>query len=112
MVMIDWMRVQDLHDEIGAEAFSDVIDLFLTEIGNAIAQVRESPDPERLEVDLHFLKGGVLNLGFTDVAALCHLGEKMAAQGQGAKVDTGAIVQAYDKSCQQFLSEIAYRFGP
>jgi hypothetical protein len=30
--MIDWDRVQELRDEIGAEAFGEVVELFLEEV--------------------------------------------------------------------------------
>ena len=50
------------------------------------------------EVDLHFLKGSALNLGFTDLGTLCHAGEERAARGllDGSKL--AAIVDAYHAS--------------
>ena len=34
--MIDWERVSELIDEIGAEDFGEVVELFLDEVDNAI----------------------------------------------------------------------------
>ena len=32
--MIDWQRVNELRDEVGAEDFEEVVDLFLEEVGH------------------------------------------------------------------------------
>jgi len=107
--MIDWARVCDLHDEIGDDGFAEVLGLFLTETGQVVAHLRDNPDQHRLEDDLHFLKGGVLNLGFTQVASLCQQGEGMAAKGMAMQVDIKGIVQAYEQARISFLSEFATR---
>ncbi|MFP5509804.1 MAG: Hpt domain-containing protein [Alphaproteobacteria bacterium] len=109
--MIDWARIQELHEEIGAEAFAEVIDLFLLEIDSAVESIRTSPDQERLEMTLHFLKGGVLNLGFTEMATLCHEGERLAAQGRSAQVDVDAILLAYQSARHCLVTETGQRIG-
>ncbi|MEE4239297.1 MAG: Hpt domain-containing protein [Anderseniella sp.] len=104
--MIDWVRVSDLHDEIGTDGFSEVLELFLEETGRCVDLLREAPDMDQLAMNLHSLRGGVVNLGFTEVSSLCEKGEAMAAMGQQDHVDTASIVQAYDNARQTFLSEL------
>lgn len=107
--MIDWARVQELHDEIGAECFDEVIDLFLTETAEVVARLCDNPDRSSLEVDLHFLKGGALNLGFTTVSDLCMQGEILASKGEGQGFDRFSLAQAYDQERQSFLTEYRVR---
>lgn len=107
--MIDWARVRELHDEIGEDGFSAVLDMFLAEVGSVVDRLQDDPNPDRLAMDLHFLKGSVLNLGFTQVASLCHEGEGLAAGGQAAIVDIPEVVRAYDLARQVFLSELPHR---
>ena len=104
--MIDWQRVRDLHDEIGSDGFAEVVDLFLAATGHVVSRLHDNPDQSGLENDLHFLKGGVLNLGFTQVAALCQHGESVAAKGQALDVDIAEIIQAYEIAQASFLAEL------
>lgn len=100
--MIDWTRIDTLRDEIGADCLQEVVDLFLEEIEEGIARLRAGP-VENLGADLHFLKGGALNLGFSEFAALCNTGEHACAQGQADHVDLPAILASYDASRAVFL---------
>jgi histidine phosphotransfer protein HptB len=79
---IDWGRVAELRDEVGVENFDEVIALFLEEADDAIRQIQAETDPKLLESQLHFLKGAALNLGFSDLAALCQAQERQAAMSQ------------------------------
>ncbi|MBU3260509.1 Hpt domain-containing protein [Roseovarius sp. PS-C2] len=101
--MIDWNRVHELRDEIGADEFADVVDLFLEEVESEISALRERDRPDRIEARLHFLKGSALNLGFEDFAALCQTGERMASQGHANKVDITEIIEIYDQSRAAFI---------
>jgi HPt (histidine-containing phosphotransfer) domain-containing protein len=86
--MIDWGRVKELRDEIGADDFGEVVALFLEEADEVIARIAPTLGAKALEADLHFLKGAALNLGFADLAALCQEGERRAASGDvGVNVD-------------------------
>ena len=42
--MIDWARVSELRDEVGAEDFDEVVELFLEEVEEAIAALRDLTD--------------------------------------------------------------------
>ena len=107
--MINWQRVDELREEIGAEDFLEVVELFLEEVQEVIDRLRESPDPARFEEDMHFLKGSAVNLGFQNFADLCAAGEKNAAAGQTALVDATVVIGSYDASRRQFLAELDAR---
>lgn len=102
--MIDWERVRELHSEIGDDGFAEVVELFLDEVEAVVLMLGTRPD--KLEEDLHFLKGSALNLGFRDFGWHCQQGEKRAAAGEGAQVDLPDIRASYDRSKVEFLGHI------
>ena len=101
--MIDWGRVRQLRDEIGADEFSEVVDLFIEEVDDEIVHLRDCTYPENLDARLHCLKGSALNLGFQDLSKLCRDGEAAVAQGHADLVDIDAIVVCYTASRGAFL---------
>lgn len=105
--MIDWDRVQNLRDEIGADAFGEVVELFLDEVDTEIEKLRQPDAGQNLEALLHFLKGSALNLGFADFAGLCHHGERAAATGQRDTIDLNAVLGCYARSKSEFLDGLA-----
>lgn len=98
--MISWERVNELRSEVGDEDFREVVELFLEEVEEVIARLRDSPEPARVEEDLHFLKGSALNLGFAALGDLCQIGE-----WQPDAVDLVAIVATYEGSKAEFMAE-------
>jgi len=102
--MIDWGRVKDLKSEIGEADFSEVAALFLEEADEVIGRISVTAGAEKLEQDLHFLKGAALNLGLAQLAALCQDGERRAAAGM-TDVDLSPLRAAYSVSRQMFLAE-------
>ena len=108
--MIDWERVSELREEVGAEDFGEVVELFLEEVEEVISKLRTAPNPAEYEDDLHFLKGSALNLGFADFGALCQTGEKAAAEGRQAEVDITQVIASYGASKTSFLAR-APEFG-
>ena len=96
--MIDWQQIDELRDEIGAEGFAEVVDMFLEEAEGAVAALSRGIPAEEVEGTLHFLKGSALNLGLTDLAAICQEGERRAAAGDGALVDFAMVVSVYRTS--------------
>ena len=102
--MIDWAKVAELQNEIGAEEFTEVSEIFLEEVDDEIAALRSGCPPDALEARLHCLKGSALNLGFADFAALCQIGESAAADGHARQVDVGAIVASFDASKSAFIA--------
>lgn len=105
--MIDWERVDELREEIGAEDFGEVVELFLDEVEEVISRLKAGPDMANLEADLHFLKGGALNLGFRQFSQLCQAGEAAAAAGKAESVDLSAILSSFDESKNVFAQNLA-----
>lgn len=102
--MIDWSHVQKLCNEVGAEDFDEVVELFFEEVADVIARLEILTDRSNLAEDLHFLKGSVLSFGFSETSQLCHVGEETAAKGDAASVDLAAIIQSYSVSKREFLA--------
>ncbi len=109
--MINWSRVAELREEIGAEDFEDVAELFLTEVAEGMETLLSRTDPSDLHQDLHFLKGSALSLGFEEFATLCQDGETLSSNGRGSDVDLTAITRSFRDSRDLFLSECAQRLS-
>lgn len=104
--MIDWQRVATLRDEVGAEDFGEVVDIFLEEVDEVIDRLKDKPDATTLEADLHFLKGGAQGLGFKAFSDLCQTGETLCAKDAAQDVDVVTILDTYSKSRQLFMEEL------
>jgi len=104
--MIDWERVNTLRDEVGADDFDEVVDLFLEEVDEVIARLQTAPALQTLEEDLHFIKGCAMGLGFRSFSNLCQEGESKSAQGHAAEVDLQAILTNYAESKRLFQTEM------
>ncbi|CUH79607.1 Hpt domain-containing protein [Tropicibacter naphthalenivorans] len=110
--MIDWSRVEELVDEIGAEDFGEVVELFLSEVEGAIAAFEAAEgNPVVAEEQLHFLKGAALNLGFETLAQLCLKGEKAAAAGRADVVSPAEVREVYETSRDQFQADLPNRLA-
>lgn len=104
--MIDWTRVKDLRSEIGEDDFLEVVAMFLEEADEVVGHLDGTQDFATMESRLHFLKGSALNLGLSDLAALCQSGEKSAALGDAASVDLGKVTASYRASKSQLLASL------
>ena len=69
--MIDWKRVEELREEIGADGFVEVADMFLDEAEGAVRALVAGLPAQEIEGQLHFLKGSALTLGLDPLADLC-----------------------------------------
>jgi HPt (histidine-containing phosphotransfer) domain-containing protein len=105
--MIDWKRVEELRDEIGADGFAEVADMFLEEAEEAVRSLLAGPALDEVEGQLHFLKGSALNLGLSDLAAICQDGERKAATGNAASADLAGVAAVYRASRQGLLDGLA-----
>ena len=108
--MIDWDRVKELRDEIGAEDFDEVVDLFLEEADECIARLSPDNGASALSADLHFLKGAALNLGFAALSSLCQDGERRASAGD-ISVDIEAVRAAYFGCRAEFEAQAVAAFA-
>ncbi len=102
--MIDWGRVNELREEIGAEDFAEVVEIFLEEVEEEMTKLSDDADAADLESTVHFLKGSALNLGFSHFSGLCQTNETAARDG-GA-VDTTALKSSYAASKSEFLKAL------
>ncbi|UWQ91451.1 Hpt domain-containing protein [Aliisedimentitalea scapharcae] len=109
--MIHWARISELREEVGAEDFEEIIEIFLEEVEEVIGRLKQGADLHSLEQDLHFLKGSALNLGFEGFSKLCQDGETQSAQGQATNVDLQSILATYEESKGQFMTELPAKFG-
>ncbi|MGA0539830.1 Hpt domain-containing protein [Neotabrizicola sp. VNH66] len=104
--MIDWSRLRELREEIGADGLSDVVGVFLDETDEVMAGLPRMA-PAQLGAPLHFLKGSALNLGLRAFGALCEEGEQMATAGDAAPVDLARLRTVYEASKTAFLAALA-----
>ena len=105
--MIDWSRVRDLQDEIGAEDFAAVVEIFLEEVDATVTDLDRDRHACALEAQLHFLKGSALNLGFRHFSVLCQEGETAAARGNAHAIDIDRILESYRASRREFLARLS-----
>jgi histidine phosphotransfer protein HptB len=103
--MIDWKRVEELREEIGADGFVEVADMFLDEAEGAVRALAGGLPAGEVESQLHFLKGSALNLGLSELAHICQEGERKAAAGQD--VDTTQVAAIYDASRASLLGRLS-----
>lgn len=96
--MIDWDRVNELRNEVGAEDFQEVFEMFLEEVEETMGRMVSVPNPAVLEEDMHFLKGSALNLGFKDFSNLCEIGEKTAKTEQTETISLDEVWEVYAAS--------------
>ena len=108
--MIDWNRVRELHDDVGAEDFVALVDIFLDEADEVAARLGGPPESISTD-DLHFLRGAMLNLGFSQVSALCQALETRIAGGHRDSEGAAALLAAYTAARSEFLRGTAALSG-
>ncbi len=110
--MIDWQRVSELRDEIGADDFEEVVELFLDEVGSAIQQIPQCQGDAKLsEEQMHFLKGAALNLGFSELSDLCAKAEQRAKGGDDQAVKPDVVAACFEQSKEAFFAGFHVRFA-
>ncbi len=72
--MIDWDRLIDLRNDIGAESFTEVAALFVAELQETLDRLLGAPETANAS-DFHFLRGSAANLGFVAMADACEVEE-------------------------------------
>ncbi len=100
--MIDWDRVRELRDDVGAEDFVALVDIFLDEADEVVARLGGPPEAISVD-DLHFLRGAMLNLGFRQVSALCQTLETRISGGRCDSEEASALLAAYVAARAEFL---------
>ena len=98
--MIDWDRVTELRDEIGAEDLATVIEMFLEEVAEKLQEVMDGTSKAALSEDMHFLRSSALNIGFVKLAEMCAAVEEKAGVGH-LNADIAAISACYEASAKE-----------
>lgn len=101
--MIDWARVSELRNEVGAEDFEDVVQLFLAEVEDVTERLQATSDPATLEAELHYLRGSALSLGFTSFSRICLEAERNASAGLLTDEDLSEVLFAFFNSKAEFI---------
>lgn len=104
--MINWGRIEELQNEIGADDFAEVAQLFMEETDDVMARLGKSASATALCADFHFLKGAALNLGLDALAALCQTAEQRSAAGS-MDIDLDEVRLIYNQSRQALEAGIA-----
>ncbi|MDO5641299.1 MAG: Hpt domain-containing protein [Paracoccus sp. (in: a-proteobacteria)] len=104
--MIDWKRVAALRAELGEAEFPPVVELFMDEIEGVVMRLAHST-AEKLESDLHFLRGSAANLGFASFGARCHQGEVSLRADSLDGVDLAALLECYAATKREFVAAMA-----
>lgn len=108
--MIDWQRTLQLRDEVGAEDFDEIVELFLSEVEDALDRLDAAgTDTAQIEAEMHFLKGAALNLGFQALASLCADGETAAASGQQPAFPIADVRKTYEASKTELQADLPAR---
>ncbi len=89
--MIDARRIDELRDEVGNDDLAEVIDLFCEEVEEVLATLDQIATVEQL----HFLKGSALNIGLSEVSALCRAEEGRLRDDPQARPRVEDIRAAY-----------------
>lgn len=106
--MIDWDRVTELRDEIGADDLATVIGMFLDEVSEKLQEVQGGSSTASLSEDMHFLKSSALNIGFAELAQLCSAAEVKAEAGD-LDIDIGEIAACFATSAQELRQHEAIK---
>jgi len=104
--MINWARAHELEEDFGKEGLGEVVDLFLSEVEEALGRLAATQDAATLEDNLHFLKGSALNLGFDAVGALCVAREDAVSAAAGGAFVVGPLKEMYQASRAEFLRRV------
>ncbi|MCO6384375.1 MAG: Hpt domain-containing protein [Vannielia sp.] len=99
--MIDWGRVAELREDVGAEVFGEVKEIFLEEAEQVLARLEDGASGS-WEEDFHCLKSAALNMGFAEVARLCQDAEIRARSGEAGPADAAAVTASFRASIAAF----------
>lgn len=100
--MIDWERIRELRREIGDDGVQEVTSSFREEAEETLEELAGMQDRAARAERLHFLRGGALNLGFTEMARLCAGAEK--APGATCPDDIARAFEAARRELARALS--------
>lgn len=102
--MLDWDRVTELQNEVGEDAFAEVVEIFLEEVEELIETYRTGQPPQDVGGEMHFLRGSAMNLGFSTFAEICNAAEQAAKHSTPVPLDLKALCDCYDASKAELMN--------
>ena len=102
---VDWSRVKEMHDEIGAEDFDEIADMFLDEVAEAIDNLEAATERSNMEADLHFIKGSALNIGFASLATIAGEWEAKIRDQIATKAPIDEIRASHASCIEEFSNQ-------
>lgn len=109
--MIDWMRAAELYEDFGEEQFVEILEAFVLDIKTGREQLVAAVVPEEQRAAFHFLKGAALNIGLSEVAKNCALGERAVANAGNVAEIKAEVLNCADRDCMVLLREWRARLG-
>ena len=106
--MIDWPQVEQLCQDMG-DALDEILSVFQAEVAEALDRLDSAQDASEIADTAHFLKGAALNLGMSDLAALCALAETGARSGNVQACDPARIRALFVDSQRALVEGLALR---
>lgn len=97
---VDWKRIEDLRGEFGAGGLEEILEIFLEDTADMIAELQCAPVGE-LSDRIHGIKGSAQNMGFGELANLCRDAEW--ALKRGDTVDVARFGDCYGRACAMLL---------
>lgn len=103
--MIDWDHIDRLRQEVGADSFTEIVDLFRNEVEEVFTRIRAHG---ATHTDMHFLKGSAANLGFVEFSKTCQISEHALRAGQ-ENIDLAEIFSSFESACSRFATGLEHR---
>ena len=104
--MIDRKRVVALYEDIGAEEFGPLVEMFMEEI-EAMILALDMSAPAALPHRLQVLKGSASSLGLRALGIKCDLWARAAARGRVEDLDPAALMACHARSRQLLRRDFA-----
>ncbi len=108
--MIDWVRVRELHDDVGNDEFHAVVELFLDEIESIMMDLGPA-EGARQACGFHFMTGCARYLGFVAFGLLCESCEAEARAQSLGRAALDRVLAVYASSKRQLFSDLEYRLA-
>lgn len=103
--MIDWARVRQLRNDVGAGEFLPLVTLFLDEIEARLDRL--DPASGQLSQDVQALRRSALNLGFMRLAALCLSAEISLRNGRPELIRPDELSSSFGAARQALRREMS-----
>lgn len=101
--MIDWKVSTELYQDVGPDLYAEIISVMKQEAAQRLSSLGATD--RNLAYDLYMLKGLALNMGFTNMSALCETGEIAENSNDKLPRYIDKIRACFDASNQAFSAK-------